>query len=404
MKKIAVVSYGMSDMILPMMKHFSAAATDVEVTLILVYARNFRKEGVVDLGTGPLRTGFLPDADTARILGPQLEGYIAGSFSVRIFVNHSVRFRSVRNALLSLSLMQALWKYDLIHINGINGTFLHLLPLLRLKKWMITVHDLVQHSGEQSRSGRKLLEAALNRARQIIIQNMADCETLRESAPQWHAKTRFIPFGYLDVYPAFLPESPAKGVDSDILFFGRISKYKGLEYLMQALERLHAKGLRPSVVLAGSGDHDFGLERLRSVGDIQFIHRHLENSELADLIARTRMVVCPYTDATQSGVLMTSFAFGKPVVATSVGGFKDVVIDGWNGLLVPPRQAGPLAAALESLLIEPGRLEEMARHIREQNRLDTFAWPRISGALIHAYRHLMEEAPEGAVENAWPLT
>ncbi|MFN5422931.1 MAG: glycosyltransferase, partial [bacterium] len=53
-------------------------------------------------------------------------------------------------------------------------------------------------------------------------------------------------------------------------------------------------------------------------------------------IQHATFVVCPYRDATQSGVLMTSFAFGKPVLATRVGAFPEYVTDGHNGLLLDP--------------------------------------------------------------------
>ena len=59
----------------------------------------------------------------------------------------------------------------------------------------------------------------------------------------------------------------------------------------------------------------------------------------------------PYTDATQSGVAAMAFGFGRPAIVTNVGGLPDVICDGYNGLLVPPKDAGALAEAMSRLIV-----------------------------------------------------
>lgn len=386
MRQIAVVSFGMSDMIIPLLKHFSGHNHDFNVTLFFIYSQDNKKEGIVNFSSVPVNNGFVPAEKLGEVLGSEILEYVNHAFKIEVFIYQSQRFRSLQNLALSIQLAGRLRRYGLIHVNGIGGALLQLIPFLQLKKWMLTVHDYKQHSGEETRWGGKIMAISLKRADHVIIQNQPDYQEIQAHYPELSHKTSFVPFGYLDIYKAFLPKSSNGQIRCDILFFGRISRYKGLEYLLDALEELQQKGLSPSVTIAGGGHYDFGVGRFQALSDVNFINRYIENDELADLICSAKIVVCPYTDATQSGVLMTAFAFNKPVVATDVGGFKDAVVNGVNGFLVPPRQAGPLAAALETLLIDSEKRDEIAQNIQTHKGLPQFRWDQIAQTLRHVYQ------------------
>ena len=70
---------------------------------------------------------------------------------------------------------------------------------------------------------------------------------------------------------------------------------------------------------------------------------YIDNNEIATYFFAADVVVLPYNEVTQSGVLQIAYAFGKPVVATCLGGFKEAVENGKNGFLVPPNNAKMLA-------------------------------------------------------------
>lgn len=388
MPKVAIVSYGMSDMAIPLIKHLAERNEHLELSLFLVYAQNKKKEGIVNFHSVKVNNGFVPDNRLEEILGAEILDYVGGRFKIAIFVYHNLRFRSFRNLLLSLRLAIRLRGFGLIHINGVDGTLLQLLPFLEFKNWITTVHDFNPHSGEDHHSSARLERFLLSRAKRIVIQNLADYSNIETHYPGLFRKTVFIPFGYLDIYKAFLPRHAATETRCDILFFGRISKYKGLEYFLDALEILEEKGLNPEVIIGGSGSYDFGIDRIKNTDNIRYINKYIDNSELAQLIHQAKVVVCPYLDATQSGVLMTAFAFGKPVVATSVGSFKDVISNGVNGLLVSPKAAAPLAAALETLLRHPEMQNEMSRNIQNYVKLDHYDWGCITGKLLSLYEGL----------------
>ena len=90
---------------------------------------------------------------------------------------------------------------------------------------------------------------------------------------------------------------------------------------------------------------------------MRFVDRFVSDSEVPALMRRADVVALPYRDAEQSGVLYTALAFGKAIVATSVGGFPEVAAagEGETIRLVPPGDHSALAEALSTVLTEPGR-------------------------------------------------
>ncbi|MCX5480717.1 glycosyltransferase family 4 protein [Kaistia geumhonensis] len=135
-----------------------------------------------------------------------------------------------------------------------------------------------------------------------------------------------------------------------VLLFGRIFAYKGLETLVEAEALLKGRlpGLR--VVIAGRGDdpHEFRpLMGDPSRYDIR--NRFIEDIEVAQLFLDADLVVLPYTEASQSGVLNLAAAFGTPVVVTDVGELAATVAPNQLGLIVPAGQPEALADAMLTL-------------------------------------------------------
>jgi len=109
---------------------------------------------------------------------------------------------------------------------------------------------------------------------------------------------------------------------------------------------------------------------------------NLSNAELAALVEDSAFLALPYRDATQSGVVLTAYALGRPVVATSVGALPEYVSDGDTGLLVPPRDAARLAEAMVGLLSEPQRL---ARLGQGANRRAQRGWDDAARETVKVY-------------------
>ena len=95
--------------------------------------------------------------------------------------------------------------------------------------------------------------------------------------------------------------------------------------------------------------------------------------------------VCPYTDATQSGVIQTAYSFNVPVIASNVGALADTVEDNITGMLVPACDSNELARSILKLYSSPNILEDMRRNIETQ-WLPKMSWSPIARQYINIYK------------------
>jgi glycosyltransferase involved in cell wall biosynthesis len=153
----------------------------------------------------------------------------------------------------------------------------------------------------------------------------------------------------------------------EILFFGRIWPYKGLDYLIRAQPMIQASIPDARIVIAGHGEDMDRYRRLMHDPSAFEVHdRWIGEDERVEFFQRASLVALPYTEASQSGVVPMAYTFGKPVVATRTGGLPEVVEHGVTGLLVPPRDEQALAAAVIELLLNPERLRQLGSNGREK--------------------------------------
>lgn len=149
----------------------------------------------------------------------------------------------------------------------------------------------------------------------------------------------------------FLPDGELR-----LLFFGRLTAYKGLDILVSAIQKLTAEGLRMKVTIAGEGEMPGDLRELVSRLGIEFLNRWVAEEELCRLLSRTDVVVLPYTRGSQSGPVAIATALGIPVIATDVGGLKEQVVDGVTGMIVKHGSPEALAEAVRKIIQNPDLL------------------------------------------------
>lgn len=154
-----------------------------------------------------------------------------------------------------------------------------------------------------------------------------------------------------------------------VLFVGRLSEEKGIEDFLEATERL------PRVIV---GD---GPLRERVPGAIGFVSPR----ELGAYYERASVVVCPSRREGYGVVAREAMAYGRPVVATAVGGLLDAVEDGVTGRLVPAGDPSALSATIEELLADEQLRHRLGAAAREAAR-SRFSWEATTEATIRAYR------------------
>jgi glycosyltransferase involved in cell wall biosynthesis len=154
-----------------------------------------------------------------------------------------------------------------------------------------------------------------------------------------------------------------------ILFAGRLSREKGVEVLVRALAILIEEHPRASLVIAGSGPEESNLRRLVAAAGLEdrvsFVGV-LAGEELAAQYREAGICVLPtlWTENCPVAVL-ESFAHGRPMVATRIGGIPELVEDGCSGHLFGRGNHQELAAKLGLLCDDPARVVEMGRHAKE---------------------------------------
>jgi starch synthase len=176
-----------------------------------------------------------------------------------------------------------------------------------------------------------------------------------------------------------------------ILFFGRIWKYKGLEYLIRAEPLITTQVSRARIVIAGRGESLVRYRRMMAHPQHFIIHNeYVSDEKRAELFRRASVVVLPYVEASQSGVIPLAYTFAKPVVASAVGTLPEMVDHERTGFLVPPRDHVALADAVVRLL----RDEELRRRLgaNGKRKLDTECSPEVVAAqTLAVYRQAVED-------------
>ena len=191
------------------------------------------------------------------------------------------------------------------------------LPWLRSYPLVTTIHDPRHHVGDRTsqKTPQVVMDFGFRRANQVIVHGQVLKRQVHELLGISADRIHVIP------HVALGPEvAPAAGSDSapQILFFGRIWKYKGLEYLIRAQPMITAAFPEARIVIAGAGE-DFAPYRRQMADPDRFIIRNhfIEPAERDELFRQASIVVLPYIEATQSGVVPLAYACAKPVIATA---------------------------------------------------------------------------------------
>ena len=161
------------------------------------------------------------------------------------------------------------------------------------------------------------------------------------------------------------PPVPADDGRRDILFFGQIKPYKGLDTLVDAGIAMAATRRDFRITIAGRPYQSVDAMRARiaaaGVEDVfRFDLDYVSDARLAQYLAAASVVVFPYREIDGSGALSHAIRFEKPIVASNVGGFAEAPFRD-HIELVPPADAGALQTTLERLLNNPARLEDLRR-------------------------------------------
>jgi len=327
-----------------------------------------------------LATALGRKADVMLLVpSPVVEPYLT-ALDPRVYLQSFVGPR-LRQAGRQLRLCRELVRWieafdpDVVHVQQGHLWFNGFLPLLRRHPIVLTVHDAQHHPGDRAsqKTPQKILDFGFRRAAQLIVHSRHSRQAVVDKGGIDPATVHVVPHISLVDVPE--PVACDECVPT-VLFFGRIWAYKGLEYLIRAEPIITSAVPDVRIVIGGHGE-DFARYRRMMVHPERFTvyNERVSDERRHELFRQATVVVLPYIEASQSGVIPLAYAHMKPVVATTVGGLPDFVDEGRTGYLVPPRDERALAAAIVRLLRDRTLCRELGTN--GKRRLDAACAPHV---------------------------
>lgn len=323
------------------------------------------------------------------------EGYMDMS---KVFVVNSLHQSDFHPANIR-TMLSLVSKIKKLGVDAVNITWpprrnKMLLYLLR-KKLVFTLHDPFPHSAKNNREFEFCRKLAFKWIPKIILLNDAQTEKFCEvyKFPRnrlFHARLgKYDCINYLSEKSSSTQENLAGLPESlrgqkYVLFFGLIAPYKGVEFLLQAFGKLQQKHPDIKLLVAGSGKLYFDESLYRGNANVVLMNHYVPLAQLASLLKNALFTVCPYKDATQSGVVQTAFSMGTPIVATDVGNFAKAIENGKSGVIVPPCDANALAEAMADLVEHPEKLESFRKYIAGE-WLERNGWEEVVTQYLNCY-------------------
>lgn len=250
---------------------------------------------------------------------------------------------------------------DVVHLQWLTLPQVDGALLPRGRPLVLTAHDILAREAAPGQRGaqRRLFE----RFDAVIAHSVRGRERLVGELGVAPERAHVIPhgaFAHLARLPqSALPPELGEAQGPVVLCFGLIRPYKGLEVLLSAWRGVTGAQLW----IVGLPRIDIAPLRAAGGPSVRWVPRYVSDGELAACFRRADVVVAPYLDGEQSGVVATALAFGAPLVLSDVGGFAEVAAAG-AAQLVPAGDAGALREAIVRLLADAGARAGLAEAAR----------------------------------------
>jgi len=286
---------------------------------------------------------------------------------------------------------------DILHYQDgtdlISSLFVH---LFWTKKIYTTFHDVQMHpesQGWRKRWVRWMLRLRSSRffVHGNILKTMF-CSLYPRVEP---SRVVAIPMGVHNfaLFDFYSREEPIQKPADTVVFlhFGWIAPRKGTHVLLEAFHTLRKKYDHVALVIAGRVGHEPYYQRLQrlaqelAVEGVTWITREISWREGGKLYREADVVVLPYLEISQSGVVPVAYGFGKPLIATSVGGLVEVVHDHETGILVPPSDKEALLEAMEFFVRHSECITSYGQR-GKQLLEEAFSWSIIADTLVNVYQ------------------
>ncbi|MSP43780.1 MAG: glycosyltransferase family 1 protein [Alphaproteobacteria bacterium] len=349
-------------------------------------------------GAGPRYTLELAQAlmrqqDTDVYLSVSSESELIDSFrALKIPTLEIKTYRGFFSALFTtlniFSTRRKLFRFIIENqINVVDSTMSHLwsrfvTPVVQRAGVVMlnTVHDAVLHPGENGGFKSWFYQPFKNADGYIALthyvgQQLSDVHGI---APE---KVTVIPLGPLSGPVVHAHVAAGAPGPLRLLFFGRILRYKGLEGLIEAYAIVRAEGLQVSLQITGAGDMRDVMATVQALPDITVSNVWVPEDKMGSVFSRADLIVLPYLESSQSGVIASAFAAGVPAIGTPIGGLPEQITHGVNGLVAANTSPSALASEIRRLARDRDLLETLKAGALETAR-QQFSWDKISMEIL----------------------
>lgn len=252
---------------------------------------------------------------------------------------------------------------------------------------IVTMHDPKPHSGSNRYFDRLCLKAALN-ADDVVILSEIFRDYAIERFKQEKEHVHVIPHGIFDYYKSVQGYKKCINYDSNninFLFFGRITKYKGLHILSEAYHKLSMEFDNVTLTVVGNGNFDEYHYEYNTLKNTTIINRWINDEEVGGFFDGKNIVtVLPYTDATQSGIIPIAMEYKSLVIASNTGGLSEQVKDKETGYLFEVNNADDLYKVMKHVVLNYDKQNEIINNALKY--IKTLSWDVLGRTLIDIVR------------------
>ena len=246
------------------------------------------------------------------------------------------------------------------------------------------MHDVNEHEGEQSLINILTNKLHIKLAKHIFVHG----EKLRNILVMKGYPENSISVIKHGDYSFFTKYRNDICEEGSILFFGRIVDYKGIQYLIEAVPLIIKQIPDVNVIIAGRGDFAKYNSLIQTPENFEIINEFIPDEVVAKLFQRASIIVLPYIEGSQTGIIPIAYSFKKPVIATDVGSIQEVVEDGVTGFIVPPRDSSALAKAILRILKDDDLRMRMGDNAYKKMK-EELSWDKIAEKTIEVYKTIL---------------
>lgn len=366
---------------------------------IVFFATRFAFEYSVELSNHILRREeidrvylFLPDKFVSKAQLDQLDaGVRFESFDLPGNKRPWSTFKSMSRVISKIKKIDP----DIVHIQGSGHPYfwLHQGKISNIPV-VDTIHDAEPHPGFGSFLQSYMRRKAVKNAQKWFIHGNSLKELYQRINPEIDEKDIVvIPKGHYGIFKNYSDETQLERKNS-VLFFGNITRYKGIMILIEASKTVIDEIPDVKFVIAGrvraKDKDDIDLSPYENHPNFELMNYRLSEKEVSDIYQSSGILVLPYIEASQSGVLSIGFGLGKAAIATRVGALPEIIEHEKTGILIEPNDPDALAEEIIRLL-KNNELRKKLGQNALQYAHDNLSWETVADITLKKYKELINE-------------